>query len=167
VYKTSDQSGLIPPGRRPDTGRGFSLIELIVVVIIIGICASIAVPRVANSIAHHRADAAATRIVRDLALAQARARSSSAGQTLTFDVAASSYELAGMQDINRSTESYVVSLAKDPYQATILLADFDGDAEIVFDGYGVPDSGGAVVIQGGGYRRTIILDPDTGQASVQ
>lgn len=134
---------------------------------IIGLLAGIAVPRVSNSITHYRAEAAARRIVRDLGLAQARAKSSSAGQTVTFDVGADSYQLVGMQDINRSDEVYEVLLLGPPYRTAIVVADFDGDAEIVFDGYGVPDSGGIVVVEAGAHQKTIILDPDTGQASVQ
>ncbi len=37
-----------------------------------------------------------------------------------------------------------------------------GDEEIIFDGYGVSDSSGSVVIDVGGYQKTVTLDADTG-----
>ena len=42
-----------------------------------------------------------------------------------------------------------------------------GDAVVIFDGYGMPDSGGSVDITAGGVTKTIQLDPDTGRAVVQ
>ena len=47
-------------GQRTMTHRSaFSLIELLVVIAVIAIWAGIAIPRVANSLSHHRVDAAA------------------------------------------------------------------------------------------------------------
>jgi len=137
------------------------------VIIIIGLLAAIAVPRVAGGIAHHRAEAAANRIVRDLEFARSRARTSSAEQTVAFDVAADSYALTDVQDIDRSHLAYAVWLSKEPYLATIVSAEFGGDSEIIFDGYGKADSGGTVVVKSGGYLKTITVDPDTGEASVE
>jgi len=146
---------------------GFSLIELLVVIAVIAIWAGIAIPRVANSLSYHRAEAAARRIVRDLELARRQARISSAALSVTFDPSSDSYELAGLQDMDHADEPYEVFLAQGPYRATIVSADFDGDEEIVFDGYGVPDSSGSVVIDVGGYQKTVTLDADTGRGKVQ
>ena len=88
------------------------------------IWASIAVPRVANSITYHRAEAAATRIVRDITLTQAQAKATSTSQKIAFDVAADCYAVSGMQDLDRSTEPYVVRVAEPPYEAQILFVNF-------------------------------------------
>lgn len=146
--------------------RGFTLIEMVVVVVVMAILGAIAVPRFTSAASHHRADAAAVRIMRDLTLARAHARATSASLTVTFDVATSSYELVGMAHPNRSSEDYVVPLAKEPYRATIVSADFDGDAEVIFDGYGTPDSGGTVIIRNGNWVRTIELDANTGETRI-
>ena len=157
-----------PHRAKPTARTGFSLAELVVVVVIIGIVSAIAAPRYANALAHHRVDAAAKRIVADLSLAQRQAKISSTSQTVEFEtgVGQSAYWLLGMPHLDRSGEEYAVLLSQEPYQATIVSADFGGDKEIVFDGFGVPDSGGLVIVQVGKYQKKIAVDPETGRASV-
>jgi len=157
-----DSSPPVRSGSRGPTCRGFSLAELVVVLIIIGIWASIAVPRVANSITYHRAEAAGTRIVRDIALTQARAKATSTSQKIAFDVAADCYTVSGIQHLDHSTEEYVVDMAGPPYEARVLFVNFGEDQELIYDGYGVPDSGGAMLIECGNHRRTINVDEQTG-----
>ena len=146
--------------------QGFSLVEVAFVVVIIGILAAIAAPRFSNSITLQRVDAAARRVQVDLSLARRSAKVSTTSQTVSFDVATNSYRLVGMTDPDRSATEYKVSLFQEPYSTTIVSADFGGDAEIIFDGWGAPDSGGSVVVQAGSHQKTINVDPDTGQASV-
>ena len=156
------------PFRRHGARRSaFTLVELILVLIILSIFAGVAAPRFGSAIARRRADAAASRIVLDLELARRQAKTSSANQTVFFDIAANSYSLPGMQHPDRPGRDYEVPLSEEPYRVGIASADFGGDLEIVFNGWGSPDSGGSVVIQVGNYMRTIIVEPSTGQASVQ
>ena len=56
-------------------------------------------------------------------------------------------------------------LSEDPYGASMVSADFGGDADIIFDVFGVPDSGGSVVIQVGNHVRTVTVDAVTGRAT--
>ena len=59
-------------------------------------------------------------------------------------------------------------LELDPGQYPEILAPvLSGDAQVVFDGYGMPDSGGTVIVQWGSIQKTVVLDADTGKASVQ
>jgi type II secretory pathway pseudopilin PulG len=132
---------------------------------IIGVMASIAVPRYANFIARGRADAAARRVVADLAYAQRLARQSGAAQRVSFSKDLDRYLLVGVPDPDHAGQDYGVVLSVDPYQARIYFVDFGGGLEVLFDGYGVPDNGGAVVVKVGDHVRQIDVDPHTGRAS--
>lgn len=146
--------------------RGFTLVELVVVIAIVGVMAAIAIPRVASSLNRRRLDAAATRIASDIQLAQRHARQSSASQDVTFDVAGNSYQLTGLRDADRVTERYTVELSQAPYEVTISAADFDGSNVLTFDGYGVPSSGGHVTLLLGADFRNVMIAADTGEVSV-
>lgn len=137
--------------------RGFTLLELVIVMTLLAIIGGIAMPRYTASLAHHRAEAAARRIAADLAYLRQQARFTSSSKTIAFDLATHQY----------SGSITTVSLGDDPYKAVILSVDFGGDAEIVFDGYGIPDSGGTVLIQAGHRQKTITLDGDSGRVTVQ
>ncbi len=152
--------------QRRSQRRAFSLAEFVSVAVIIGILAAIAAPRFSNSLALQRVEAAARRIVVDLALAQRHARSASTDQTVRFEPASHEYCLAGMPHPNHPGWEYSVSLAKEPYGTVLVSADFGGDTEIVYDIYGRPDSGGAANIRVGVHDRTITVDAETGLASI-
>jgi prepilin-type N-terminal cleavage/methylation domain-containing protein len=147
--------------------RAFTLGELILVLAIIATLALIAAPRFANATARYRSELAAGRIVADLALARSQARASSRAYTISFDVAANSYKYFDGTTMALADAVTAVQLDEPPYNAAITSAAFGADDEIIFDGYGVPDSAGAVIVRVGGYEHTVQLDPDTGEASVQ
>ena len=146
---------------------GFSLLELVCVVVIIAILSAIAVPRLCNSLARQRVEGAVRRIVVDFALAQRRAQSSGVDQHVKFGINPDNYRLIDMPHPDHPGLEYVVHLRDEPYGAVIVSTDFGGDSEIVFDMYGVPDSGGSVVILVGNHMRTITVDADTGKARAQ
>ena len=104
-----------------------------------------------------RGKAAARRIAADLAYVRRQARFTSSSKAIAFDIATHQY----------SGSIEAVALGEDPYGATILSVDFGGDAEIVFDGFGNPDSGGTVLIQVGTRQKTIAVDGDSGRVTVQ
>jgi len=148
--------------------RAFTYLELILVIAILGIVAGIAVPRFGNFIAHRHIDAAATRIATDLAFAKQRAKFSGTQQKVRFLIPQNRYEFPEMDDPDHPGREYAVPLSEEPYNATIISADFGGDVEVVFDGYGVPvlDSDGTIVIAVGNYRKTLTLDAQTGRVTV-
>lgn len=154
---------MTPAQRHP----AFSLIEVIFVVAIVAVLAAMAMPRISSATFRYRADAAAQRVAGDLNLARKRASHGSTAQKVIFNVDADSYRLPGWSDPDHPAAEYAVSLAGDPYCATIVSADFGGALEVTFDGYGVPDSAGTIVVQAGTYRRTISVDADTGRATVR
>lgn len=150
--------------RRPFL-RGFTLAELVIVTIIIAIMASIAIPRIANSLNRHRIEAAANRVISDIKRARRQARTTSSNQTISFDTATNSYTFVGLPDPDRPNEDYTVHLTDPPFEASLNRASFDGDSLLIFDGYGNPDSGGSVVIDVGGYCATISVDADGGEVT--
>lgn len=136
------------------------------VALILAIMAAVAVPRFARAITGRRIDAAALRIATDLQLAQRRARQTSASQTIAFVALTGTYSVTGMSDPDHPSTTYTVRLSEPPYEVSISSVDFDGDAQLIFNGWGVPDSGGTVVLQGSHSVKTITVAPGTGQVSV-
>ena len=151
-------------GKRPSA---FTLLELVLVLAIITVLAAIAVPRYTAAQQNFRADAAARRIVADLGLARSRARSQSNSQTVVFNLATSQYQMPGAPDLKNPANTYTVLLGGAPYQARLVSVDFGGSSQVTFDGYGVPDRGGTLVISAGGVQRTIVLEATSGKANVQ
>jgi len=150
----------------PRDGRAFTLVELLCVMIIFALMVGMAVPRFAGFLAVERAEATVRRVTADLALAQRRAAYKSMGVTVTFDLAANSYRVAGMDHPDHPGQPYIVPLGAEPYGATLVSANLGGDAALTFNGYGNPDSGGTIVITVGGRTKTITVDATAGVRKV-
>lgn len=148
-------------------GVGFSLLELVLVIAIIATLAAIAVPRYGGAVARYRIEAAARRIVEDLALARATARSKSTSVTVTFDVAMNQYQISGVSALNDPSSDAELNLSDPPYHAQLVSVVLGGDNAVIFDGFGAPDSGGTIVIAGGAVTKTILLNADSGRATAQ
>jgi prepilin-type N-terminal cleavage/methylation domain-containing protein len=155
--------------RRPVIHNGFTLFELLLVLAIVATMAAIAAPRFGASTIRYRADLTARRIVSDMNLAQSSAKASSKVQQVRFIVTDNEYRLVGLAPIDSSAgvDECIVSLSTSPYEATLVSADFGGDDTISFNGWGIPDSGGTVVLTVGSEQRTVSIDSETGRCSVQ
>ncbi len=145
----------------------FTLAEITVVILIISLLGAVAMPRYALALARYRVAMLQQRIISDLTLAQAVAKTSSAGQSVSFSVASNNYQLTGYAGPLGGTaqSTYTVSLASDPYQATLISANFNSTTQLTYDRFGQPASGGTIVVQVGAYQKTITVDPNTGKAS--
>jgi len=146
---------------------GFSLVEMVIVVVIVGIFSAVAIPRYTHSLVRYRADATARRVVADLALAQRTAKQSSAQRQVAFNLVNHTYQIQNVKALDSNATNYDVDLTEPPYMAQIDLVDFGGDAVLVFDGYGVPDSTGYVRVKVGSEVRKVNVDPITGEATIQ
>src|SRR5688572_30338414 len=97
VEKVAAKSGLsmINSGRNaPNPRAGFTLLELAVALLIIGLLASLVAPRFAQTMTANRADMAAKRLIADLRRVQDTARITSSSLVVRFTVSptASLYE---------------------------------------------------------------------------
>ncbi len=145
---------------------GFTLVELVITVLIMGILAAVAAPKFADTLHRTRVESAAKRIKVDLGLARQNAISRSSTQTVQFTPATDDYTLPGMADLDHSSQTYSVDLAAAPYNAVLVSATLGGDSDVQFDQYGQPDSGGTITVESGAFKKTVTVDPDTGQASI-
>lgn len=150
-------------------GRCFSLVELVVVLVIMAALALIAEPRYAGVLSRYRVERAARRVAADLALSRFQARTSSRSRSIAFNPNLHQYEMSwstgALSDAPSATTT--VKLNAEPYRVKIVSASLGGDTAVTFNGYGVPDSGGAVILQSGPYQKTVVLNADTAKAQVQ
>ncbi|OAI57833.1 hypothetical protein AYO47_07500 [Planctomyces sp. SCGC AG-212-M04] len=74
--------------------------------------------------------------------------------------------MVGQKWIDRPTVDYQVNVT-ELYQSTLSQVDFGGDASLVFDMHGRPDSAGSMAVWCGGVTKTIVLKGATGSATIQ
>lgn len=143
--------------------------ELVIVVVILGVVATVAVPRFAGAVTGQRAEMAAMRVMTDLSLVEEMARSSSRGYTVGFDGAGLSYSV---KDAGADDPVGVVSLGLEPYRLTGLAAAFGDSAEtsVEIDGWGRWQDYGVIKLSAGGAARVVTLgaegDTDSGDVGV-
>lgn len=166
----SDSSRRPGPSRAAfalDRARGFTLLEVLMVMAIGAILAAMAAPRYGRALARYRVETAARRVQADLTYARQRARTLSQSVTVSFDAAAETYSIVGMADPDHKAAAYTVDLARSPYEGAIVSLDFGGRSVVTFSGYGVPDSSGDVKVGSGNFSKTVHVDGATGEASIQ
>jgi len=135
----------------------YTLVELVIVVLVVGILMRVAAPKYMESLAVYRSDTAARRVAADLRLARSYAQKVSAAQQVDFDAAAETYAMSVTPDVDRSGSMYMVNLYQQN-SAVITSATFGPGDAVQFDMYGRPDRAGSVVIQAGTRQKTVEVD---------
>lgn len=143
-----------------------TLVELVITILIMGILAGMATPKFTGALQRMRVESACRRIRADLAFARQSAISKSASQAVEFTVNSGLYTMPGVSSLDRAASAYFVDLAAEPYEVSILSASLGGDARVLFDLYGKPDSGGVITVGAGSVTGTVTLDANSGRATI-
>ena len=145
---------------------GFTIVELVISVLIVGILAAVTAPKFFGTLNRMRVEAAAKRIKVDLGYLQQTAISESTTLSMSFTPASNAYSIPTRQNLDRPGLSYAVALDDSPYDAALVSAALGGDSDVQFDRYGKPDSGGTITVASGSYQETVTIDSETGKASI-
>lgn len=87
----------------------------------------------------------------------------------------SSYTVTGLRDPDRAVGTdYQVTLSREPYLAILgpitigagPVVSVGGSASISFDGFGVPNASGSIVVGVGSLTRIVSIDAATGDVQV-
>jgi prepilin-type N-terminal cleavage/methylation domain-containing protein len=138
---------------RPVRRRGFSLLELVMVLAILGTVAGLAAPRVADVVLAQRVATAADRLEQDLRLTRDLAVGTSTSQSVSLSTADHAYTRPDHLAVRRSDDQSQVSLAASPHRVEI--AKVTGPMDVTFDGFGQAAAQTEIVLAAG--RHTAIV----------
>jgi len=167
------------PGRAARNSAGFTLVEIIIVLIIMGIAVAVAIPRMSSG-ADFQVTSAARMVAVDLQYAQNHAIASQKKVRAVFDPAAGTargnYKLVYADTsvpiehpINKGPYEVSFTQMKEFGALKLLSAAFGpGGANnyVEFDPIGAPDNSGSVVMQAGTVTYTVTVAAITGKVTV-
>ena len=164
--------------------KGFTLIEILMVVVILGISAMVAIPMLGSG-ASMQMRSAANKIAADIEYAKSMAISRQQNYTVNFDMSNNSYQIQDssgtvISDPMKSSDDFDVDFDKVPSLSAVSISaiDFDGESSITFDYLGSPyagstsstpliDGSDGITISAGDMDFEIIVEPVTGYISIQ
>jgi type II secretion system protein H len=150
--------------------RGFTLIELIVVLLIMTIIAAVAVPMVSGTNAM-QAQAAARMLMADLEYAQSLSVTTGSPITVQFNRTNNSYKLINNQSqtvghpISGKGYEVIYAQTSGATQVDVLSTTLAGD-QVTFDTLGAPTPDGAISVSAGSQTYVVSIAPVTGRVTV-
>ncbi len=182
----SNQASMCRRGSRVRLRRGFTLLELLAVVTILGIAAAMLIPSMSET-SILRVQAAVRTIVSDITFAQSDAVAFQERRALVFDVENSTYRLVQipgsvidvdlntMYDPTKAGGRYIVNFNDNVFGgARITGVNFDGGNTLIFDALGgpvadaagdEPSAGGTITVEGSGQTFQITIEAFTGRVT--
>jgi len=124
------------PVIRSATRRAFSMFELVIVVTIIGIVATIAIPKFADAGSGRRLSAAKKTLLEDIELAKLRARSTSKMHLIKFYPDQNMYILVEGTDINRESVVLKRDFSESPYTVNLVKTSLGKEGTAAITIYG-------------------------------
>lgn len=138
-----------------------------VVFLVVGIISAVALPRWSDYLASYRATAAAQQIAADLARTQSLAYSSSSKRAIAFDISLNRYQIIGLIDPDKPSTTYTIDLNAAPFCAVLVSANFAGQSQLSFNGFGQPiEGGGTIIVRSGNVQKSVVIDADSGKVTV-
>ena len=149
---------------------GFSLTELIVIIVLIGIFAAMAMTRTSTGMTTIQVQIAIDQITSDIDYSKSMAFAKHDTITLVFSTTLEQYTIyngpdgsrSAITDFPNSTNGVISFDQSDFIEVDITSANFGGTSELQFLPLGDPKSGGSIVLN----SKTISVAPVTGQWSV-
>lgn len=147
--------------------KGFSLIELVIIIVLIGIFTTIALTRTSTGMTTIREQIAIDQITNDIDLARSMAFAKNEAITIKFDINQESYSVHSESgiiiDFPNSSSDGVISLDNSYLRnLDIKAANFGNSSDLQFKPLGDPLSGGTIELN----TKTITIEAVTGRWSV-
>ena len=145
------------PARRANES-GFSIIELLIVMVIIGVVSAIAVPRFADAGSGRRLSAASRTLVADIEHMKLIARSSSNTHIIKFYPEADMYIIVEGTDVQRESVVLVRDFSGSPFAIEIKRTSLGSDQFAVVDPLGNLAPGFTVGLMVNGFEKSFAVD---------
>lgn len=152
--RTQSDRPLSSPGR---LRSAFTLVELVIVVMLLGVLAGIAAPKYTDALAAVNLDAASKRLAADIRRARAHAIDTGQRVEMTFEPVADTYFCSQLTDPSRPDQVLDVTTANLFDGVQIQVANFVVAGTLAFDWRGQPDGPGTVVLSAGGMMSTVSI----------